>query len=206
MHDILKAMDSEWLKLQFKMHPDKTKSGLAEALGLEPPAISKTLNGNRQIKAAEYVIMRRYFGLPVDGEKALQAPKNSYLIESLNQDGFEDGEGFSDWILPASLLSERTEAQPEQVKIYQIQERVMEPEFKHGEHVLVDLSETNPSPPGVFVVSDGFGYLIRHCEFIPSSEPAEIKVSAADKSFQPQILELKEFKIIGRVIAKLQWI
>lgn len=199
-------MDSEWLKLQFKLNPTKTKSGLAESLGLEPPAISKILNGNRQIKAAEYAIMRRYFSLPVDGESATAPSKNSYLIKPLDKAGLEDNENTSDWVLPASLLSEHTESPPEQVKIYQIQERIMEPDFKHGEHVLVDKSQTEPSPPGVFIVSDGFGYLIRHCEFIPSSKPPQIKVSAKDTNFQSQILELEEFNVIGRVIAKLQWI
>lgn len=82
----------------------------------------------------------------------------------------------------------------------------MEPDFKRGEHVLVNLSDKKPSPPGTFVVSDGFGYLVRQCEVIPGSKPVDIKVSALNSSFNPQKLRLSEFEIIGRVIAKLQWL
>ena len=200
-------MDSEWLKLQFDLQPEKTKSGLAKSMGLEPPAISKILAGDRQIKAHEYAAMRRYFNLPVDGEKSLHNNQaDGYMLSSLVEKELHDNDHSSEWVIPASILSAHTEAGAEQVKIYKIRERIMEPEFKHGEHVLVDLSTTEPSPPGVFIVSDGFGYLIRHCEFVPSSDPPEIKISARDNGFQPQILEKNEFKIIGRVIGKMQWL
>ena len=82
----------------------------------------------------------------------------------------------------------------------------MEPELKRGEPVLVDLSDTKPSPPGTFIVSDGFGCLARFCEFVPNSKPPEVKLSAHSSAFQTQILKLKDFKILGRVIAKLHWL
>ncbi len=203
-------MNSQWLKAQFKLNPDRSKAGLAKAISLEPPAISKILKGSRQIKAHEYVSMRRYFGLPIDGEKSLGKDSDGYVLTPLSahdelKDQSKDEDG-SEWVIPADILGQRTQAPPDQVKIFQIQENTMEPEFRHGEHVVIDTSDTTPSPPGVFIVSDGFGYLIRQCEYMPQSNPPEIKVSAKDKSFHPQILKKGEFKIIGRVIAKLQWL
>lgn len=201
-------MDFKWLNSQFDLHPEQSKAGLAKAMNLEPPAISKTLKGSRQIKAHEYVAMRRYFGLPIDGEKSLDN-KSGYVISplsthhTLNEPDRENPA--SEWVIPADILSQRTQAPPEQVKIFQVQEQLMEPDFRRGEHVVVDLSGTTPSPPGVFIVSDGFGFLLRHCEYLPGSKPAEIKVSAKNQSFHPQTLKKEEFKIIGRVIAKLQW-
>ncbi len=200
-------MDSQWLKAQFELNPDKTKSGLADILGLEAPAISKILKGTRQIKAQEYLTMRKYFDLPIDGERAT-SNENAYKIEPLDQGGFQDnkrGDG-GDWVIPAEIISSRTKASPDKIKIYQVRENMMEPDFKRGEHVLIDMSDKHPSPPGVFVVSDGFGHMIRHCEFIPKSSPPEIRISATQSGFTPQSLKKDDFEIIGRVIAKLQMI
>ena len=87
-----------------------------------------------------------------------------------------------------------------------IQESVMEPKFKRGEHVIVDLSDKRPSPPGTFVISDGFGFMARLCSFIPGSSPPEIKVSAFQEGFVPQILSEEDVEIVGRIIGMMQWI
>lgn len=201
-------MDSQWLKTQFELNPDRSKADLARALSLEPPAISKILNGTRQVKATEYTIMRRFFGLPVDGEQAVSAGANSYVMGTLEgEEALKEGEQENGtWAIPADILAKRTKAPPEQIKIFKVSESVMEPDFKQGEHVVVDLSDKRPSPPGTYVVSDGFGYMIRQCAYVPRSSPPEIKLTAIQKSFQPQTLKEEEFNIIGRVMAKLQWV
>lgn len=203
-------MNAQWLTEQFESNRNKSKAGLARALKLEPPAISKILNGTRQIKAQEYNLMRQYFGLPVDGESRNSLPDNAYKLDTLSvQDNAlnEATHNHSDsWIIPAEILSQRTQAPPEQIKIFSVQETLMEPDYKRGQHVLVDLSDVTPSPPGAFIISDGFGIMLRYCEFVPHSDPAEIRISAATASFQTQSLQLYDFDIIGRVIAKLQWL
>ncbi len=200
-------MDFQWLKTQLMLHPQKTKAELARALGLEPPAVSKILNGTRQIKASEYVAMRRFFGMPVDGASSLQKQAHSYTLLPLDAGGSlaeERDPLLSEWVIPANILSARTQAPPDQIRIFQVRENIMEPDFRQGEHVLVDLSDTHPSPPGVFVVTDGFGQMLRQCEFIPRSNPPEIRISASTSGFQAQTLTSEDFEIVGRVIAKLQ--
>ena len=204
-------MDSQWLKTQFEHNPEKSKAGLARVLNLEPPAISKILNGARQIKAQEYNLMRQYFGLPVDGENASNLPENSYRLDTLagetNTLQEDPDQPLEDsWIIPADILSARTSAPPNQIKIFNIKESFMEPEFRHGEHVLIDLSDNNPTPPGTFIISDGFGVMLRNCEYVPNSNPAEIRISANSTNFQSQTLQENDFQIVGRVIAKLQWL
>lgn len=199
-------MDSQWLKMQFSLNPNRSKADLAKALGLEPPAISKILKGTRQIKAQEYIEMRRFFGMPLDGERSLKKESGGYKISTLEGHGtFSDSESTeSQWVIPAAILSNRTQATPEQIRIFQIKENMMEPDFKQGEWVLVDLSDRHPSPPGTFIISDGFGHMVRQCEFVPGSKPPQVKVSAHSGSFKSQTLKLEDFKVIGKVIAKLQ--
>jgi plasmid maintenance system antidote protein VapI len=133
-------MDSQWLKTQFAANPDKSKAGLAAAIGLEPPAVSKILNGTRQIKAQEYLQMREYFGLPVDG---LSAVRKTYTVKAQDgQDGFDDGSAPpSEWSIP-SVISSQAAGPNKTNRVFQVRESFMEPEFKRGEHVLVDIALT----------------------------------------------------------------
>lgn len=201
-------MDTEWLKLQFRLRPDRNKAGLAEALGLGASAVSKILSGGRQIKAAEYVAMRRYFGLPVDGDRAAR-PADHYILAPLPAAGMKEKEAplpEDSWTMPARLLKPHTAAAPEQIRIFTVQEADMAPDFLPGEHVLVNLSDTMPSPPGVFIVSDGMGHIIRRCEYVPHSSPAMVKMSAASGKYDSHTLALKNAGQVGRLIAKLQWL
>lgn len=201
---------AEWLKAQFTINKDKAKADLARALGLEPPAISKILNGTRQIKAREYTIMRQFFGLPVDGinrANTVMPVKTIGNTQTLMNDNDQD----FDWQMPDEFLKMGRKVSPVDVSLGQfgnfcIQDHYMEPHFKSGETILVDLSDKIPSPSGVFVVSDKFSHMVRHCEIIPQSQSSEIKITAYDKGFQTQILRISDFEIVGRVVARVAWI
>jgi transcriptional regulator with XRE-family HTH domain len=190
-------MDAQWLQTQFSLNPDKSKAGLAEAMGLEPPAISKILKGTRQIKAQEYILMRGYFGLPNDGHAAI-ASAPAYTLPSNAVPMFADGDTPpGEWMMPEDFAST---ASPEKMRVFQVRDQFMEPEFKQGERVLVDTADK--TPPGVFVLSDGYSTMLRHCEATAKSNPVKIKISAR-KNFQTQTLQDGEFLILGRVIARL---
>lgn len=209
-------MDRLWLQKKFKTHPTKSKAELARHLSLEPSAISKILAGGRQIKAAEYVRMQQFFGddavVGMQGHAYEQSDVNDkYVLGQLSSAGLsEDTESQvpseDSWVMPASLLSPKTKAAPEDIKIFTVQETAMMPDFNKGENVLVDISDKKPSPAGVFVISDGMANVIRQCSYIPHSDPAVIKVSAIDTKYEDYEIMLSEAQLIGRVIAKLQWL
>ena len=199
-------MDNLWLQTQFRLNPEKTKADLAEALGLDRPAVSKILAGTRQIKAAEYAGMRRFFGLPVDGERAARAG-STVTLQPLAQGLADSAAGTDDgWVMPASVLAQRTRGKPENIRIFTVQERAMAPDLLPGETVLVDLADVTPSPPGIFVVSDGLGHIIRRCAHVPHSQPAQIRMTAADAQYEAHTIAAAQAGIVGRVIAKLQWL
>lgn len=211
-------MDSQWLKTQFALHPDLTRADLARTLALDPPAISKMLAGTRQIKAHEYVAMRRFFGLPTDGDRAVSPGYRLQVLGTgmsaakgaaagLGEKGDAEREAGDDqdaWIMPAALLESRTGAPPEKIKIFAVRDNSMEPDFAVGAQVLVDLSDTVPSPPGVFILSDGVGHVIRQCDIVPGEKPLQVNVqSRTGISFR---LTLDKAAIVGRVIARLDWL
>ncbi len=198
-------MDSLWLQTQFRLNPEKSKADLADALGLDRPAVSKILAGTRQIKAAEYAAMRRFFGLPVDGERAAKGG-STVTLQPLTA-GMSDNPTSEDgWVMPASVLAQRTRGKPENIRIFTVQERAMAPELLPGETVLVDLSDVTPSPPGIFVVADGLGHIIRRCAHVPQSNPPQIRITAVDAQYESHTTDLARAGIVGRVIAKLQWL
>lgn len=200
-------MDSEWLKTQFRINPDKSKADLAAALGIGAPAISKMLAGVRQIKAGEYVQMRRFFGLPTDGDSAAGGnTKDRYVLEPLGMKEKESAAAGDSWVIPANLLKGHTAAPPEKIRIFTVRESAMAPDFMPGEQVLVDLSDQKPSPPGVFIISDGIGHIIRRCEHVPQSQPPQVRLSTASGKFESHVLPLKDAGLVGRVIAKLSWV
>ena len=199
-------MDTEWLKAQFATQPGKTRAALAASLGLTPPAVSKMLAGARQIKALEYMVMRRFFGLPAtdDGLRS----SNGYIISPLNAGMAENGNASiaESWVMPASLLQGRTTAPLDAIRMFAVPDQAMAPDFTCGEQLLVDLSVKAPGAGGVFVVSDGFGAVLRHAELVPHSNPAEVRFTARHPSCAPFTRLLSDASIIGRVMAKLQWV
>lgn len=171
--------------------------------------------------------MREFFGLPVErGEKRTSRISADNMVDASNRytlrplsGGFSEKEsggneagagqdaydaGF-DWQMPAALLKQKTKAQPEDIRISSIEDSSMAPEFVKGEQILIDLSDRTPSPPGVFVLYDGMSHIVRSCEYVPHSVPPKIKLTAHSQKFS-YVLELDKAQIIGRVIAKLQWL
>lgn len=212
------SMDAEWLKEQFRQSPGKTRAGLASALGLGAPAVSKMLAGTRQIKAAEYIRMRRFFGLPVDGERAVRsgsgnkARGRSHCVlepiragaKDLRDGGSEDDDDA--WMIPAGILKGHTRTPPEKIRIFAVADNAMAPDFSAGERVLVDLSDTQPSPPGAFLVSDGMTQMLRHCEYMAHSKPPSVTISTVSGRSKPYTTPVSKAGIIGRVIARLEWL
>lgn len=191
-------MDASWLKTQLMLHPGKSKADLAKAVGLGAPAISKILKGTRQIKAQEYVLMREFFGMPSDGHAAVRghhATRASKDSAALQESESAPGE----WMIPSSLTS-GDKPGGEALRVFEVRDTFMEPDFRKGERVLVDLNDKTPAQGSVFVISDGFSNMLRYCEM--AGQTGKIKLSALNK-FDPQMLSVNEFLIVGRVIAKL---
>lgn len=80
----------------------------------------------------------------------------------------------------------------------------MSPELLPGDRVVVDLSDKTPSPPGLFVVWDGLGLVVKHVHHVPNSDPPRIILSSVNKQYPDYEVSLEECHINGRVISKWQ--
>lgn len=76
----------------------------------------------------------------------------------------------------------------------------MEPTLCHNDTVLIDLSQKTPSPPGLFVVFDGFGLAVKRIEQIGQQQPPRLHVSADNSQYSSYDRSADETFIIGRVV------
>ena len=119
-----------------------------------------------------------------------------------------DGDGHhrvvGQWSMPSNYLSSFVD-QPGAVRILRVTGDSMEPEYPSGERVMVDTSHTVPSPPGVYVLWDGFGLVLKRIEIVLGSEPPRVRITSINPAYAAYERELSEIVINGRVAARWQW-
>lgn len=81
----------------------------------------------------------------------------------------------------------------------------MEPDYLSGDRVLVDLSRRMPTPPGVFVVWDGLGLVLKRLELVIGATPRKVRLSSVNPAYLPYEVPHEELHISGRVIGKWMW-
>jgi len=73
-----------------------------------------------------------------------------------------------------------------------------------GEKVMVNFTDTMPSPPGIFVVWDGMGLVLKRVEFVAQSDPPTVRISSDNPRYQAYERMIEEAYIQGRVIGSWQ--
>ncbi|HLJ64141.1 MAG TPA: S24 family peptidase, partial [Stellaceae bacterium] len=106
------------------------------------------------------------------------------------------------WELPRDLLRLATRSAPEHVKILTVVGDSMLPTFQATDKVMVDTHDLRPTPPGIFVIWDGLGFVLKRVEHLPHSEPPKVRLSSDNPKYQPYERVLGEAYIQGRVIGK----
>ena len=119
-------------------------------------------------------------------------------------------EGGPLWHFPSQWISVEFRAKPPELKIITIDgdSMVSEPpsrrDLEPGDKVIVNTSDTAPSPPGIFIIYDGLGLVAKRAEFIANSEPPLVRLSSNNREYQPYERTLEEAHIWGRVVGRWQ--
>lgn len=111
----------------------------------------------------------------------------------------------AEWRVPRDMIRGHTSAAPQGIKIINVYGDSMVPDFMPGERVMVDTGDRSPSPPGVFVVWDGFGLVIKRLEMVPYSDPPMVRLISRNKEYSTAELPAEDVHINGRVIGKWLW-
>ena len=111
------------------------------------------------------------------------------------------------WAFPTELIRSVTTVSSSFLKMLTVKGDSMEPVFYPGQKIMVSTAEIDktPSPPGIFVVWDGLGLVLKRVEYIPHSNPARVRLSSANTAYTPYEVSLEEAQIQGRVLGKWSW-
>jgi phage repressor protein C with HTH and peptisase S24 domain len=104
------------------------------------------------------------------------------------------------WTLSRASLRSIGTAPASNLKIIQVIGDSMAPTFFSGQKVLVDTSNRVPTHPGIYVVWDGLGLLVKRVEHIAHSTPPRVRIYSDNPAYSARETELEEANIQGRVV------
>lgn len=116
-----------------------------------------------------------------------------------------DGNHFvvAEWKIPSDFLQAFVHRTSD-LKIVRVAGDSMEPDFPAGDRVLVDVSHRVPSPPGVYVLWDGYGLVLKRLELIIGGSKM-VRISSINPAYAPYERALDEIEVNGRVVGKWTW-
>jgi transcriptional regulator with XRE-family HTH domain len=71
-----------------------------------------------------------------------------------------------------------------------------------GDKVVVDTERKSPSPPGPFILWDGFGLVAKRLHLIPNSDPPAVTILSDNPSYAAYERTLDEVNIVGRIVGR----
>jgi phage repressor protein C with HTH and peptisase S24 domain len=110
------------------------------------------------------------------------------------------------WQIPAAIIRAYSSAPASDLRIIAVMGDSMEPTLQPGQRILVDTGDTKPSPPGIFVVWDGQGLVVRRVALLPHSDPVRVKITCDNPKYDPSERTIDEAHIRGRVIGQWRWL
>lgn len=94
-------------------------------------------------------------------------------------------------------IRERLGCGPEQLRMFTLTGDGMAPTLHEGDALLVDLRRKSPSPPGVFLLFDGFGLVPKRLEYAGRTL---VRVLSDNPAYGAYERPLAELQVIGRVV------
>ena len=88
----------------------------------------------------------------------------------------------------------------ESLKLLTVSGDSMAPRLVHGDIAKLDTSQRTDSPPGIFILHDGLGLVIKQIEPIPKTSPLTLRIFSENTTDSAYDRSIEEVHIIGRVV------
>ena len=189
----------------------KSATELARGAGLTPSTLTRPLNHpvkHQLSKRTLDALKATYKGFPAFAEKSDQpipSEQVSYMeIEVLPTFAGMGGGGTGDGdrevaLVPRALIEDILRGQPRDFLVINVRGDSMEPDFHHGDQLLIDVRDTSPAQPGVFALWDGeWGeYVVKNVE---RSRTGEVRIFSTNPKYTDELVQAETTKIIGRPV------
>jgi hypothetical protein len=192
---------------------DLKQRDLADALSIHENKLSKVRAGERQMKAGEVLLAHEWLdaaeargGYIEEPDLPPVDPQRSYLpVEILpsyaGMGGGGSGEGDVEHALVSrSLIEDELHAKATDLLVIDARGTSMEPEFEHGDQILIDRRDKNTAQPGAFALWDGDAYVIKMVERVPQTQGARLRVFSRDKDLSAHEYDAEDLTIMGRPV------
>lgn len=97
-------------------------------------------------------------------------------------------------------IRDRLGVSPDDLRMIFVRGDSMEPTLCAGDMILIDITKKSPTPPGIFVLFDGFGLVAKRLEFISNTYPPAIRIISDNPQYSAYERAISELHIIGRVV------
>lgn len=99
-----------------------------------------------------------------------------------------------------SWIRQKLKTSPADLRIIFVRGDSMLPTLDDNDMVLVDVSRKSPTPPGIFVLFDGIGLVVKRLEYLGDKEEPLIRIISDNRKYGPYERGAMEVNIIGRVV------
>lgn len=187
---------------------EEWRERLARALKVEPADLLSTSSVDLYEKSVKFPQLDQQSVIIKELDMGLGAGGGGDLRTYFDDEGGlpEDSPAVSRWAVSKRFLG-AIPGHPAagDLYIFEVVGHSAEPVFMPGTRVLVNSADRWPSPPGPFVVWDGFSLVIKMVEFVPHSDPPTVRLVSANSIYQTYERALGEAYIQGRVTGSWKW-
>jgi phage repressor protein C with HTH and peptisase S24 domain len=184
----------------------KNLSTIAREAGVAVTTLTRLANhktGHRLSASTIEKLQATYPEFFVDADVPSDLP--SYVeVEVLPSFAGAGGGGFGEGepgraLVPRQLVEERLRANPAELLLLDVRGDSMEPDFFHGDQILVDRRDTDPRQPGAFALWDGEGYVVKLIEKLPT-RPGVLRIFSANQRYTAYEINIDDARILGRTV------
>lgn len=104
------------------------------------------------------------------------------------------------FLFSKTWVSQHLKIDPGHLRLLQIAGDSMEPVLCHGDQVLIDTSSTHPTPPGIFIIYDGYGLTPKRLELLTHTDTPRIRALSENPHYSIYEKSVLDMRIIGRVV------
>lgn len=188
-----------------------TQRELAEALDLDENKISKVRGGERLLKAGELVRANDWLDereaarhqvrpdLPTAPDERAYVPVEVLpTFAGMGGGGTGDGDKVTA-LVPRALIVDELKGKPDDFLLIDVRGDSMEPDFRHGDQILIDKRDTSPAQPGPFALWDGdWGeYVVKNVE---RQRAGTVRIFSTNQKYSQEAAPAEETRIIGRPV------
>lgn len=101
--------------------------------------------------------------------------------------------------LPRRLIEDELRGRAADFELIDVRGDSMEPDFQHGDQILIDKRDRDPRQPGPFVVWDEDGYVVKLVERVPQKR-GWYRIFSANPRYSAYEIEETESTIMGRPV------